>query len=249
MKDENKTAEAIEELIATYVEGVKQLIDTNVAGIKALQKDVNKLEKSSLNNILLETRTSKNQLKRIEAAINGLEVNPNITVQAPKVSVPDIKIPDIKVPEVKIPEIKIPEIKVPKQDVKFPTKAKDALPVRLSDGKKFYRAIENIASFPVKFGGGGGEFAYSDSSGRKGYGLIDSDNHVQVDTLTQPDIKTRNTVTGTSEYVTAIQGNGSLALTWTDGNLTRIVKTIGATTYTKTFSYSGGNLTGISTWS
>ena len=60
---------------------------------------------------------------------------------------------------------------------------------------------------------------------------------------------TVNPVNDALERETKIQGNGSLALTYTDGNLTQIVKTIGATTYTKTFTWTADQLTAISAWS
>lgn len=61
---------------------------------------------------------------------------------------------------------------------------------------------------------------------------------------------TLNPVSNTLERSTAIQGNASIVLTYdADGNLTTLAKTVGATTYTKTFTWSGGNLTNISTWS
>jgi YD repeat-containing protein len=45
------------------------------------------------------------------------------------------------------------------------------------------------------------------------------------------------------------QNNGSLVLTYDgDGNLITIAKTISGTTYTKTLSYTGSDLTGISAW-
>lgn len=59
---------------------------------------------------------------------------------------------------------------------------------------------------------------------------------------------TYNPVTGNLERITDIQGNGSLKLTYTDGNVTKIEKTIGSTTYTKTLVYTDGNLTDVSEW-
>jgi hypothetical protein len=44
-----------------------------------------------------------------------------------------------------------PIVNVAKQDVVFPTTARGAIPVRLSDGKQFYKALENL----VTSGGGG----------------------------------------------------------------------------------------------
>lgn len=61
---------------------------------------------------------------------------------------------------------------------------------------------------------------------------------------------TQNPVTGDLERSMQIQGNPSLALTWNaDGTLATLAKTIGATTYTKTFTWTDGVLTGVSAWS
>jgi YD repeat-containing protein len=61
---------------------------------------------------------------------------------------------------------------------------------------------------------------------------------------------TLNPVSGSLERSTGIQGNPSYALTYDgDGNLATIAKTIGVTTYTKTFSWTSGNLTGMTAWS
>jgi YD repeat-containing protein len=61
---------------------------------------------------------------------------------------------------------------------------------------------------------------------------------------------TMNPVTGDMERTTAIQGNPSMTLAYDgDGNLATMTKTIDGTTYTKTFSWVGGNLTAISAWS
>jgi hypothetical protein len=61
---------------------------------------------------------------------------------------------------------------------------------------------------------------------------------------------TVNLVNGQLERVMGIQGNASYVLSYDgSGNITQIEKTIGGTTYTKTFTYTGDNLTGISVWS
>jgi len=61
---------------------------------------------------------------------------------------------------------------------------------------------------------------------------------------------TQNPISGDLERQVAIQGNPSMAFTWdVDGNLETITKTIGAKTYSKTFTWTDGNLTAISAWS
>lgn len=61
---------------------------------------------------------------------------------------------------------------------------------------------------------------------------------------------TINTVTSVAERPTDIQGNASLTLAYDgSGNLSTLTKTIGSVSYIKTFTWTGGNLTNISTWS
>jgi len=58
-----------------------------------------------------------------------------------------------------------------------------------------------------------------------------------------------NPVSGNLERTTAIQGNASYVLTYDGtGKLQTLAKTVDATTYTKTFTWTGDNLTGISAW-
>ena len=61
---------------------------------------------------------------------------------------------------------------------------------------------------------------------------------------------TQNPISGDLERQVAIQGNPSMVLSYdVDGNLTTMTKTIGAKTYSKTFTWTDGNLTAISAWS
>lgn len=59
-----------------------------------------------------------------------------------------------------------------------------------------------------------------------------------------------NPVADAMEKVSKVgQGNASYEFTWISGNLTGIAKTIGATTYSRTLTWTDGELTEISTWS
>ncbi len=61
---------------------------------------------------------------------------------------------------------------------------------------------------------------------------------------------TINPVSNEPERQTAIQGNSSLVLTYDgDGNLDTLVKTVSGTDHTKSFTWTNGELTNISTWS
>src|SRR3989337_1168458 len=59
--------------------------------------------------------------------------------------------------------------------------SKRPLAVRLSDGKKFYKALLQA------FTSGGGGVSFAKSNGDVQEGLIDSDRHVQVDVLSTPE--------------------------------------------------------------
>jgi len=59
-----------------------------------------------------------------------------------------------------------------------------------------------------------------------------------------------NPVTSTMERTTGIQGNGTLTLGYdASSNLTTLTKVVGGVTYTKTLTWTDGNLTNISVWS
>ncbi len=58
-----------------------------------------------------------------------------------------------------------------------------------------------------------------------------------------------NPVDNTMDRVSGIPGNGSFVLDYTDGNLTKVTKTIGAKSYEKTLTWTDGNLTAVSVWS
>lgn len=60
---------------------------------------------------------------------------------------------------------------------------------------------------------------------------------------------TINPVTGAVERPIAIQGNASIVLGYTGNLPTSVQKTVGSTVYTKSLSYSGTVLTGVSSWS
>jgi len=61
---------------------------------------------------------------------------------------------------------------------------------------------------------------------------------------------TYNPISGNLERSTTIQGNGSLVITYDASNQpTKIEKTIGSTTYTKTLTWTDGVCTAVSAWS
>lgn len=97
---------------------------------------------------------------------------------------PEVKIPPF--PKVEIPPFpKIPqpptEISVNNLERLISDDPKRYIPVRLSDGKEFYRALEELAV------SAGRSYAYSNSQGVKQQALVDQDRHVQVDLVNSLD--------------------------------------------------------------
>ncbi len=61
---------------------------------------------------------------------------------------------------------------------------------------------------------------------------------------------TLNPVKGTLERSTSIQGNPTMTLAYDGGgNLITLTKTVDGTTYTKSFTWTGGRPTDITPWS
>lgn len=141
-----------------------------------------------------------------------------------KVDIPEIKIPEVKVPEVEVdvnklrtellaikkaieniklnPIIKTPEVIVPepKVEVKVDKEKivsndpKKYVPVRLTDGKEFYKALDELTLAIDR------AYSFSFSNGVKGQALIDKDRHVQVDVLNFPETSDVNVLSMPEEY-------------------------------------------------
>lgn len=177
-------------------------------------------------------------IDKIVSAIGEIKIPaPQVTVEPTKVDikVPPINVPPVKIPEIKIPktEIKYPDsfsIKKPSwlptfslkpvtdsinnliqaiPQVKWPTAAKDAIAVRLSDGEKFYKALGSFASGIVDI------MTFKTSNGAKAAALVDSEGIVQVkDTALATSIDSLETILtniasytdGLETLLTAIQG-------------------------------------------
>lgn len=102
------------------------------------------------------------EIGKLQKAVEALKLDP-------KIIVPDIKVPDIYVPEIKQPEIKN-KIILDKLEKLKSTNPKEYVPVRLTDGEKFYRAIEELTQ--TISGGGGGRYAFQTADGTRTYGLV-----------------------------------------------------------------------------
>ena len=161
-----------------------------------------------------------------------MDMAPKVNVQAPVVNIPKVDAPivNVKAPVVNVDAPDMSEFKRILEFLKS-ISVKKPLAVRLSDGVKFYKALEKMAEIYA-----GSTFsAFKGPDGAEERALVDGDGHVQVNVM--------------SSLPTQADMNASIILTYADGNLTQIEKTIGTTVYTKTLTYTDGNLTGVSMWS
>lgn len=134
---------------------------------------------------------------------------------------------EIKIPEVNIPPFpKIPEVKIP--EVKFPKLQKVEGDVSISNINAIVAGLQSV---------------------------VDVINEMRLE------LPKAGSAVATSSVVATTRGskresasplentNPSLALSYTDGLLTTITKTIAGDDYVKTLSYTDGVLTGVSEWS
>jgi hypothetical protein len=128
-------------------------------------------QKSISVNNFYELQTS---IGKLQKAVEALKLDPKIVV-------PDIKVPDVYVPEIKIPTIKN-EVNLDKLEKLIGDDAKKYVPVRLTDGKKFYQALEELNQ--TISGGGSRSYAYQDGAGDHTYALVNTHRQAEVVTAT-----------------------------------------------------------------
>jgi hypothetical protein len=150
-----------EELIATFVEGTKRLIKKPASDITPSIKSLEKTTSTKLDNV-------KSGISDVERAVKEIKLPSNVDFRATGAM---LKLP-------------IKELTRSIQSFEIPKGAEEAIPVRLSDGKAFYKALDQIIQMTT--GGGGSSYAFHDSHKSPGKGLIDDDSHLQVDVLTLP---------------------------------------------------------------
>lgn len=180
---------------------------------------------SELHTAISDTKIqNSDKIDGIVEAIGKIELpTPQVTVQPPEVTVnvPEIKVPETKIPTINVPkpQVNFPEafsIKrptwLPKIDlspitraidkligaipqVKWPTAAKDAIAVRLSDGEKFYKALGGLAASVAQ------GFPFKTSDGEQAAPLVGDDGILKVSGT-----MTIDTITGAVE-ITNDAGN------------------------------------------
>jgi len=191
MKDDRlpKLLQQLQEKVkeATSIKNsIEKLNSSLISELKALQKPEQKAVDYS---------------KNIQNVTNTLSQDIKTQTDTIKKTIKDIKIPQTDLLPLKkelarfntilndllraTKEIKFPEIT--QNEVVFPQKANEALPVRLSDGKKFYNAVlkaQKQTQEAIKIlQGGSSSQIFMDSGGAIQYGLVDADRHVQVDVI------------------------------------------------------------------
>lgn len=135
---------------------------TNLKEIKPLEsiRIKNPQRTVSINNFY----EIQKELGKIQKSIKELKLDP-------KIIVPDVIVPEIKIPDIKQPEIKN-NILLDQLEKLIGTNPKKYVPVRLTDGEKFYEALSELVE--TVSGGGGGKYAFQDTTGERTYGLVNT---------------------------------------------------------------------------
>lgn len=166
----NTMVDQTEEQMATYVEGTKRVIKSTDNNSQAVNKNTSSIDTLS-RQVMIQTQDLKQSMGAVERAI-----------KANKVSVDTSKM-----------ETSLSVIEKAVKGFKFPTKASEAIPVRMSDGKKFIKGMQSAVQKGTETamgyyvgGSGGSKAAYVNSNGGTSAGLVDEDKHVQVDIVSTP---------------------------------------------------------------
>ena len=121
------------------------------------------------------------------------------------------------------------------------------IPVRLTDGKEFYKAIEEFYQTVTS------NITFALQNGQKSFALVDTDKHMQVDVLTMPSTN-GSQVTKIKETAPTDSTKTNASLTISNADMVEattevLTKTIGLTSYTKTLSINaGGDTIAVGAW-
>lgn len=136
-------------------------------------------------------------LKKMAEMIEKIDVRPEVKVEAPvvKVEAPSINIPKQEPP---IVNVAAPDLKDLTKLIEFFTKLgeRNPLPVRLSDGQKFYKALERMAEIYA----GSSFSAFQDSTGHDGRAILNRNNEIQTTTSETWDANDVEVVNSTLTY-------------------------------------------------
>jgi len=122
---------------------------------------------------------------------------------------PKIIVPEIKLPEIVIPQSKA-EVILDRRETLISDDPKKSVPVRLTDGKKFYEALEELS---VR--GSGSSHVFSNSEGVKQQALVNEQRNVQVDVMTISALAQKITISGSITYIAlASPGTSQVSAKW-----------------------------------
>lgn len=131
-----------------------------------------------------------NAVEKVAEFIAKIKYDPRIEVKPAdvklKAPVVNVAAPIVNVPEQKPPVVNVeaPDLSDIKKLMEFfeSINAKNPIAVRLSDGQKYYKALEKMAEIYA-----GSTFsAFQDEGGADARALIDEERHLQVDVVTAP---------------------------------------------------------------
>lgn len=168
------------------------------------------------------TRTIEKSLENLQKSIEKIDVRPTVHVDAPKVTVPA---PLVTVQERDIQFPKFP--KFPEGEKLLGVSPGKYVPVRLTNGKKFYDAIGSLVSAVARS-------PFVTSTNKEATARVSDGGILQVDVLSNP---------------TPIQDfNPSTEINYNQsGEVINIKKRVDGTTYVQTYSTTSGDTTVVTT--
>lgn len=170
--------------IRTLRETVKTLKEVSVKNFPVYPKfpEIKFPTTIGINNLPKETKISNfeelsTQFVKITNAIERLKIVPKVEVKSPTVTV---KAPIVNIPEQPKPIVNVlpPDLSKLTEIIEFFNSlgVKNPLPVRLSDGKRFYTALEKMAEIYA----GSSFSAFQDNQGNDSRAMINRDHNIQV---------------------------------------------------------------------
>src|SRR5690606_26852408 len=118
-------------------------------------------------------------LGKINRSVNDIDTKPSVTVTPTPITV---EAPVVKVPKQEAPVVNVeaPDLSQITAIIEFLTSlsVSKPLPVRLSDGKRFYNALQKMADIYA----GSSFSAFQDISGRDGRAILNARNELKVTT-------------------------------------------------------------------
>lgn len=170
--------------IRTLRETVKTLKEVSIKNFPAYPKfpEIKFPTTIGINNLPKETKISNFQelsgdFTKLREAVERLKIVPKVEVKSPTVTV---KAPIVNVPEQPRPIVNVlpPDLSKLTEIIEFFNNlgVKNPLPVRLSDGKRFYNALEKMAEIYA----GSSFSAFQDSTGQDARAMINRDHNLQV---------------------------------------------------------------------